>query len=285
MNLWVAIGAGAFLLAGGAALAGYSGYRKAASDAGRAYAALLADPAPAGRHFSEDQIAGLPEIARRYFRHAIAPGTPLYSTVEIRMEGAFLLGDKDKFQTYRMSARQALRPPGQFVWIPELRSGAMTIEGSDALAGVEAWTRFWLQRLVPVVNERTSADLMRSARFRAAVEGALWLPTSLLPEYGVEWEQVGPNIAQVRFARAGFDPIVIRLTLDEKGAVREVVGQRWSNVNAERQFRLQPFGGTVTGEATFQGLTIPTELEVGNHYGTGDYLPFFQAKVSKARYR
>lgn len=280
----MAIGAAALLLMGGAALAGYSGYSKAASDAGRAYAALLVDPAPAGGHFSEDRIAGLPEIAQRYFRHAIAPGTPLYSAVEIRMEGAFLLGGKDKAQTYRMSARQALRPPTQFVWIPELRSGAMTIEGSDALAGGEAWTRFWLHRLVPVVNQRTSADLVRSARFRAAVEGALWLPTSLLPEHGVEWEQVGPNIAEVRFARMGPEPIVLRLTLDEKGAVREVVGQRWSNVNPQKQFRLQPFGGTVTGEATFQGLTIPTGLEVGNHYGTGDYLPFFKARVSRARY-
>jgi hypothetical protein len=66
--------------------------------------------------------------------------------------------------------------------------------------------------------------------------------------------------------------------------VREVVGQRWSNVNPEKRFRLQPFGGVIRGETSFQGLTIPTDVAVGNDYGTEDYLPFFQAKIASAKY-
>lgn len=226
----------------------------------------------------------MPEIARRYFRHAIAPGTPLYSVVELDMEGTFLLGDKDKLRTYSMSARESLRPPDQFIWIAKMRSGAMTITGSDALIQGEAWTRFWLMRLVPVVNSRSSPDLVRSARFRSAVEGALWLPTSLLPQNGAEWRQIGPDEAEVTFRHRIF-PLVIRLTLDRNGAVREVVGQRWSNANPAKQYRLQPFGGTVSAEGTFEGLTIPTRIAVGNHFGTPSYLPFFQARITRAEYR
>lgn len=59
---------------------------------------------------------------------------------------------------------------------------------------------------------------------------------------------------------------------------------RWSDANPEKRFRLQPFGGTADAEATFGGFTIPSRLNVGNHNGTDDYLPFFQAKVVSARH-
>jgi hypothetical protein len=284
MDQWGALGLGTLVVAGGGAAAGYAAYRSAMAEAKDAYARVAADrDAPAVSHFHPDQLAGLPEIALRYFRQAIAPGTPLYSAAELEMDGTFLLGDKEKYQTYSMTARQALRAPDQFVWVPRMRSGLMTITGSDALVAQEAWTRFWLLGLVPVANERTSPDIMRSAQFRAAVEGAMWIPPSLLPANGAEWEQLGEHQARVTLRR--FDPaIVFAMTIDEDGRVREFVGQRWSNANADKVFQLQPFGGTMLAEGTFQGLTIPTQVAVGNHFGTADYLPFFQARITTARF-
>lgn len=264
---------------------GYISCRAASSEELRAYNRVLGRPLPPQRRFDPDQVRSLPEIAQRYFRHAIAAGTPLYAVAEVRMNGTFLLGDKAKFQTYQMTARQVLRPSDQFVWIPKLRSGPLTITGSDALVAGRAWTRFWMLSLVPVANDRSSPDLVRSAQFRAAVEGALWLPPSLLPENGVEWAQAGANTAVVTLRKFNPEPIVLTLTLDRSGAVREVVGQRWSNANTEKRFRHQPFGGTILREGTNQGLTIPTQIAVGNLYGTPDYLPFFQATLTSVKYR
>jgi hypothetical protein len=278
------IGVGAVVLAGCTVAIGLSTRRRAMGEAENAYAQVAGRQGPPLKRFDPAELAGLPEIAQRYFRHAITPGTPHYTIAELEMEGTFLLGDKEKFQTYEMSARQALSAPDQFVWIPRMRSGAMTISGSDALVRGEAWTRFWLLGLVPVAQVRTSPNLVRSAQFRAAVETAMWLPATLLPENGVEWEQLGPNEAVVTLRR--FQPkIALRLKLNEVGRVTEVVGHRWSNANPAKVFRLQPFGGAMLAEGTFQGLTIPTEVCVGNHYGTEDYLPFFQARITKATYR
>ncbi len=284
MNVWAIVGIAVAALIGGAIMVGLIAHSRAMSEAEHGYARVAeASPAPVAR-FNPQRVANLPEIAQRYFRHTIAPGTPLHSAAELEMEGTFLLGGKDNFQTYDMSAHQALRPPDEFVWIPKMSSGAMTITGSDALIDGEAWTRFWLFGLIPVAHERTSPDLVRSAQFRAAVEGALWLPSSLLPESGVMWKQVGANAARVTFQK--FEPeIVLQMTIDERGAVREVVGQRWSNANPEGVFRLQPFGGTVLAEETFQGFTIPSQVSVGNHYDTAQYVPFFQARITRARYR
>ncbi|QNG48737.1 DUF6544 family protein [Sphingobium yanoikuyae] len=112
--------------------------------ADEAYIRVAATPSPSPVRFDPAHVERLPEIARRYFRRAIAPGTALHTSVQLEMTGRFLLGDKEDLQSYRMAARQVLRAPDQFVWLPKLRSGPISIVGSDALVAGEAWTRFWL---------------------------------------------------------------------------------------------------------------------------------------------
>lgn len=271
------------LLAAGAALWAFGSYRKGMAEADEAWRLVAARPGPAMGTYDTAMVADLPEVARRYCNHAIAPGTPLKSAVELEMRGTFLLGDKRSYQVYAMQARQILRPPAEFVWIPRLKSGAMSIAGSDALVGGRAWTRFWLAGLVPVAAAESSADLVRSATFRSAVEG-IWVPASLLPQNGVRWEQIGPDRARIHFDRAA-PAIMLEISLSRAGAVREIVGQRWSNANPDKAFRLQPFGGTIEAERRFGGYTIPSRISVGNHFGTAEYLPFFQAEIIQARYR
>jgi hypothetical protein len=283
MRLRKAVAVGVPLLFGGAGGLAYVSYRDAMAEAEQSWRDIAARAVPAKVRFDPAMVAGEPEIARRYFSHAIAPGTPLASSADLEMRGTFLLGTKAKHQRYSMRARQILRPPFEFVWMPTLKSGLMTITGSDGLADGKAWTRFWLAGLFPVADVGTSADMIRSASFRAATEG-LWVPAALLPQNGVRWEQAGPDRARLTVQRT--EPaIVFELVLDRDGAVLEVVGQRWSNANVVKQFRAQPFGGTAAGEATFGGYTIPARLNVGNHYGTDDYLPFFQAEIVSADYR
>lgn len=263
----------------GLALA-YRYYRSALAEADQAMGEVEAQVRPAAGRFDPATLAELPEIAQRYFRHAIAPGTPLSTAVRLEMDGTFLLGDAKQFQTYSMRARQVLAPPSAFVWIPEMKSGVMQITGSDALVNGRGWTRFWINGLLPVVNVQTSTDLVRSALSRSAME-AVWVPASLLPSNGVAWEQTGPNTARLSFA-TGIESV--DLTLDGDGRVLEIVTMRWSNANSDQVFRLQPFGGRVEAEATFGGFTIPSQLKVGNHYRTDDYLPFFQAAITSADY-
>lgn len=271
--LLLVIGGGGFL---------YWSYTRAMAAAQARWSAVLARAAPADARFDPAMVAGLPEVPRRYFTHAIAPGTPLKTTVTLEMRGTFLLGDVRKFQAYEMEARQILTPPDAFVWIPSMRSGVVHITGSDALVSGEAWMRFWINGLIPVANVGSSPDVVRSARFRSAVE-AIWAPAALLPREGISWEQVGADTARVTIA-TGRDPIVLEMTLDAAGGVRQVVGQRWSNTNSENSFRLQPFGGTIEAEQSFGGYTIPSRVKVGNHFGTAEYLPFFQAEIIEAAY-
>ena len=146
----------------------FASYRLAMGEAERAWTEIAQAAVPPSGVFDPAMVSGLPEVAQRYFLHAIAPGTPLKTTVELRLKGVFLLGDKNSSQSYDMEARQILAPPGRFVWMPVLRSGLLTITGSDAALDDRAWTRFWIASLLPVADVATSSDLVRSAQFRSA---------------------------------------------------------------------------------------------------------------------
>lgn len=274
---------GAVALIGGTIAKAWRVRKDAAAHAECAYRHLASSSGP-HTTFSLEQVAHLPEIAQRYFRHSIAPGTPLYSAVELEMEGTFLLDEKRGQRSLQMLARQVLRTPDQFVWLPEMRSGLITISGSDGLYEGQAWTRFWLLGLVPVAQAKTSRDLVRSAQFRAAIESAMWLPSSLLAKNGAEWEQIEEHLARITLRR--FEPaIVLNVNVDSHGAIRTIMGNRWSSANPEKVFRLQPFGGTALAEGSFQGFTIATHIEAGNHFGEDNYVPFFQARIVRASFR
>lgn len=281
---WKQVAAGAAILGTSAVLFGHARYRSAMAAGQQAFDSISFPKRPTTQRFDPAEVATLPEVAQRYFTHAIAPGTPLYSVALLEMKGNFLLGDKDKAQTYSMKAREVIRFPDEFVWLPRMSSGMLTVSGSDGLAGGSAWTRFWIGGTIPVAQVESSPDMVRSAGFRGAAEAALWLPPSLLPSRGAMWEAAGPDQARVTVTGGGH-PVTLLLTLAPDGAVREVVGERWSNANQDKVFRLQPFGGIFSAERRFGGFTIPSEVAMGNHFGTPDYLPFFQARITGASYR
>jgi hypothetical protein len=113
---------GPALLLVGATAADYWSYRRASGEAETAMASIASRIKAPKALFDERMLEGLPEIAQRYFRHAIAPATPLHTTVRLEMSGTFLLGDKARYQTFAMTAHQILAPPAEFVWIVNRRA-------------------------------------------------------------------------------------------------------------------------------------------------------------------
>jgi hypothetical protein len=274
---------GAGLLMAGAVIVAQVLYRLELRSARHARAALLARPPAAAGRFGPELLTDLPEPARRYLTHAIAPGTPLKMAVELEMTGQFGLGDRDRHRMLSMRARQALAPPHGFVWMPVLSAGLMRISGSDGCAAGEAWTRFWLLWTIPLVRASGTPDLARSAAARAIME-AIWVPASLLPQNGARWEQLDRDTARVTFDVAG-EPLGMTLAVSPEGRPLTVAMMRWSDANPDKVFRWQPFGGTIEAVGSFEGYTIPTRVRVGNHYGTDRYFAFFVADIVAARYR
>ena len=231
--------------------------------------------------FNPSMVQDLPEAARRYFLFTIAPGTALVPVTEIRMSGEIGLGNKDAPNYKPMRARQILAPPHGFIWQVDAGSGVMRMSGSDGMLNDSAWTRFWLDWTLPVVRAGEDENFLRSAFGRVVAEAAFWAPASLLPENGVRWEKGdGPNRARAIVTRGSLTQS-LEVEVADDGRPLSVAIPRWSNVNPEGKWQVQAFGGTLGDFRSFDGFTLPTRVDGGNHFGTPDYFPFFRAHVEE----
>jgi hypothetical protein len=249
----------------------------------RLWKTLAAGPNAGTPLFSDSMLVGLPEAAQRYFRFSIQPGTPLHTIAEISMSGELGLGNQSSPRYQRMRAQQILAPPQGLVWRLSCGAPWLRIVGSDAALGALSWTRFWLFGVIPLVRVGASADHARSAYGRVIAESVFWVPAALLPGPGVSWHGIDDNTACATVVAGEFSQQV-QLTVDEQGQPTRVTLQRWSNANAGRSYRQQPFGGYPSGYRDFEGYRLPTHVEGGNMIGTEEYFPFYIADVNSLRF-
>ena len=247
------------------------------------WAKLVSHQSPAPGTFDYSLIADLPDTAQRFFRFAIKPGTPLYTVAEISMDGDFSNGTKTKPDYLQMYAEQILAAPRGFVWKLRAGSGVMRISGSDAAMDGNSWSRFWLLGIVPVARAGNNADHARSAFGRYVAETVFWTPAALLPHENIRWEEIDDSTARVTLTYLGLKQAV-DLSVDVDGRLTKVVFQRWSNANAEKIFKLQPFGGYLSEYKDFDGFCLPTRIEAGNFFATDDYFAFFRANVRSIQF-
>jgi hypothetical protein len=239
----------------------------------------LAGTAGSGR-FGIEMIEGLPEPVQRYFRHAIAPGTPLAASVELHMTGWIRLSRGARWM--RLKAAEILAPPDGFVFTAST-GGLLKISGADSYLnrnGSVAWRLFGI---VPVARA-SGPDVSRSAQGRLAGELFL-LPSALLPQRGVRWEALGDDTVRASFTVEG-RAYQLTLGLQPGGAPGSVEVNRWGNVETEGgAFREIAFGGALAEPRTFGGYTIPTRIAAGWRPGSDSFFEFFRIEGLSAAYR
>lgn len=210
--------------------------------------------------FRDAELAGLPEPVQRYFRYAIAPGTPLARTAQIHMRGRIKIG---RWLPFR--AREVLTPHLGFIWAAR---AAGIISGSDCYAegrGEMDWKLAGLLRVMHV----DGPDVSRSAAERAAAE-AIWVPTTLLPRFDVEWSADDDTHISARYCIED-KPVHVSYQIHSNGQLQSVVFDRWGDPDETGTFGTHPFGGDFTSQATFEGVTVPDAGRFGWHYGTDQW--------------
>jgi hypothetical protein len=171
---------------------------------------------------------------------------------------------------------RAAHPAAGFVWSAR---AAGVISGSDRYVDGEGRASWRLAGLVPVMRA-AGADVSRSAAGRAGAE-SVWLPTALLPCYGVRWTAESAARITAHF-RVGTVPVQLRLRLDEGGRPLSFVFDRWGDPGGSGTWGWHPFGGEVTEHRTFNGITIPSAGRIGWYFGT-DRWPeqqFFRYRIT-----
>jgi len=239
--------------------------------------AELCAPTPHPSVFDPAVVAGLPEPVRRYLTHAIAPGTPLWQSVEVSMVGHIKIGAWRPFTATQVVAPRSLG----YIWAADARLFGIPVIGYDRLSGGTGEMRWRLLDLVPVVST-DGPDMARSAAGRLASEIAL-IPTAF---GGATWTGgEGPDTAVASWG-AGEEQERVELHLGPAGQLRSVLMQRWGNPDGGA-FGRYPFGVTVDGERTDAGVTLPADVRAGWWRGTDrqDAGEFFRARITKVTFR
>ncbi len=228
--------------------------------------------------FRAADIDHLPEAARRYLEHAIAPGTPLARAVRLRMHGEL------KVQRWLpFTAEQVIVWDQGFIWAATARMVGLPIRGSDRLVDGQGAMRWKLLGIIPLITA-SGPDITRSAAGRLAAE-TTWLP-SVLCGHDVSWAAPDPSYLKVTLSAYG-ETTELNCGVGEAGQLETVQLPRWGNPEGG-EFQYVSFGGIMEEERTFGGYSIPTRLRVGWYYGTDRFEPegeFFRGTIDEATYR
>lgn len=119
---------------------------------------------PLRERFDPAMLDGLPEPARRWLTHAIAPGTPLWRSGEVSMHGELRLGAWRRF-----TATQVVSPTAGYIWAARASVFGLPVVGYDRLSSGTAQMRWRLLGLLPVMTA-AGPDITRSAAGRLAGE-------------------------------------------------------------------------------------------------------------------
>jgi len=232
--------------------------------------------------FDTNSIANLPEPAKRYFRHAIAPGTRLARSVVVEMQGR--IGLKPGAEKLPFHAVQILAMPTGFFWRATVGEGILKMTGSDRYVAGEGAMLWFIGYGIPIVRA-SGADVTRSAAGRMALEAPLLLPSALLPESGARWEAIDAFSAKVHL-QVGSEQLALVLTVALDGRLERIEMQRWDTEGQDgKPGYVLWVGDQLTEERKFGGYTIPVRMRATRRAETPLADPFFEAEIKSAQYQ
>jgi Family of unknown function (DUF6544) len=221
--------------------------------------------------FSDAELQGLPDPVRRHLAAVIAPGTPLAQSARIEMRGQIKIGRWVPFR-----AHEVLTPRRGFVWTAR---AAGLVTGYDHYANGHGGMDWKLAGLVRV-SHADGPDVSRAAAERAGAE-AIWLPTALLPRFGVTWTATDDTNISARFD-VDDHPLEVHYRINEQGYVTSLAFERWHDADGIGIWGSHPCGGDVAAHRSLDGVTIPSAGTFGWFYGTDRWTDgqFFRYEIT-----
>jgi len=241
----------------------------------------LRAPSRSTDRFDPSMVEGLPEPARRYLLHSIAPGTPLASSVHLTMPGEMRLAADGP--PLPMESEEVLVAGRGYVWRARVGRGARRILGYDRLLDGEGEMRWWLWGAIPVAHA-SGDEVSRSAAGRLLGE-SVFLPSALLPPAAPRWPAVDQATARVHLSAFG-EETTLTLDVGPDGRVCRVTFPRWNSDPRNGPVGYLPFGcDRMADERSVAGYTVPTRFRAGWRLGEEDEYPFFFARITEIEYR
>ena len=211
--------------------------------------------------FQSAMLADLPAPVARYFRYALTDGQPLIASATMSQNGVLRTAISSSEWT-KFTAKQFVAPaaPG-FVWNARVavRPGFHVSVVDSYNSGVGAG-RVSLLGALTVVQAENIAELSSGALHRYLAE-AVWYPTALLPQAGVQWTALNDNAAIASLTDSGVT-VSLEFRFNDTGEVTGIYTDgRFGQFDGG--YRQTPWQGEFRNYQLVDGMRVPRYGEVG----------------------
>lgn len=239
------------------------------------------DPAIINRRVDFSTLKNLPQPVERYFKRVLTDGMPFISMVKTRQKGELRINtSSNKWLSF--TAKQFVTPiTTGFVWCARVRSLLRTwLRISDCYISAVGVGKVDLLSIFPIITESNIAELNSGSLHRYLAE-AVWYPTALLPESGVQWTAIDKYSAIASLTNKQ-TTVSLKFTFnDDDEAVGIYTQSRFKKVSGK--YIPAAWEGHFSNYLTQDGVRIPGYGEVG-WYENNQWECVWKADISNIKF-
>lgn len=199
--------------------------------------------------FSEESLEGLPEVAGRFFLHAIKPGTKIASSVSLLGSGEILDANGLSW-----TEQGSISSSSGYAF----KSLYKETDDSTISYYIDGKYRRHIIRYQFLGNDTYSGKRWdeRAADLYARM-ALMYLPSAMTPQAGVSWEQIDSEHAEVVFTTGDYKA-TLTVTINAEGQLEEIFGKQLNYSSDTKLWGYIPYRIRCEAEKTYKGYTIPS---------------------------
>jgi len=215
--------------------------------------------------YTPDDLVGLPKPVQTYLEHSIPSDQPYIQTVRLVQSGKMRLGPDQPWKTFTAEQVFTVNPPG-FIWRAMLQFLPFI-----HVATRDKYMRQHGNMTIKILSALTIADAhhpnIDSAALIRYVAEMMWFPTAMVKNPYLRWEPVNDTSANAIMNDNGLE-VTVRFHFSEAGDISHITADRFLDMEDAKP---TPWYGYVRGYREFNGVRIPSEVEVGWEPDSGYY--------------
>lgn len=140
-------------------------------------------------------LENLPVPVKRYLKHVLTDGQAFISIIKTKQTGELRTHTSSK-KWYQFTAKYLATPiTAGFVWGAKVKTPLLTwLRVSDGYICGAGLNKVDLFSIFPVASDSNTPEINSAALYRYLAE-AVWYPTALLPESGIQWTPLSNHSA------------------------------------------------------------------------------------------
>ncbi len=210
------------------------------------------------KRFSYAQLEGLPEPAKRYFKHILIDNQPYIQYARITHEGHFKTGFDKKWINIKGEQYATTQTPG-FIWkgiTPFFTARDMYIQGKGRL----------IVSLLSVYNiVDGSGETYNQAELQRWLGESVMYPTNLLPGNNLHWQAIDQTTARFTYDYQGLSLYFI-VSFNDAGEITQLETKRYIDVKNQATWIIK-----MGVYKSINNIRVPTKFDVIWRLEKGDF--------------